>query len=127
MAACMHSADVLSECVPYLFLLQLHPSSPSAGSEDSLGGRGVHTAAALQATPGRKTGSSTWTPAVKTSTKGPHQSFRNGRAEPYYTKKLDRNRCTLQLLYNAPWNKQMHVILSLRISPSSDDYHLYLT
>lgn len=67
----------------YLFPLQSHPSSPSAGSEDSQGGRAAHTAAALRATQGRKTGKSRWTPAVKTSTKELHQRFRHGTATPY--------------------------------------------
>lgn len=48
----------------YLSLLQPHPSSQSAGNEDSQGGKAERRAAALQAMPGRKTSTSTWTPAV---------------------------------------------------------------
>lgn len=70
----------LCQCMQYLFLLQPHSSSPSAGSEDSLGGKATHTAAALLAKPRRQTGNSIWTPAVKTSNKKLHQSFRHGRA-----------------------------------------------
>lgn len=60
---------VLAACVHYLFLLRPHPSSLSAGSEDSRGRRAAHTAAASLATPGRQTCRSTWFPAVKTFTK----------------------------------------------------------
>lgn len=76
--------NVFLYCIQYLFQLQPHPSSLSAGSEDSQGGRAAHTAAVLPATPGRKTGSSTWIPAVKTSTNELHQSFRHGTVYDIY-------------------------------------------
>lgn len=90
------------QCMHYLFLHQPHPSSRLAGSEDFQEGRAEHTAAVSPAQQGRQIGSSTWTPAVKSTE---------------YSKVSDgRMKCFVQLLCYAPQNKRR--IFSLRISMS---------